>query len=347
MSWMQSARDDGVASGVKIYGNRDLPAAVRLVTVANWMSNKRRIYQFDCEHLGALYGAPETLARLDFALAINEQPSQLTLDKVPQFWTKDRTRALILRAWAQEPSQVLIDDAAAELAKQCCRDWQDRYDAEQLPLFSPEEKGYSILRIAIAVANAVFSHPKNDAYSVHVRPVHVQWAANWLLHTWKLSGYDLYSSKRRESQQVVKIFEAERMFTWNLTLEDPTIAASRLETFLTPFGSSEILTLTGLELQVAHNWLSRMIALHVFERVREKNGYMVRYQLTRGGQQLVGNLIHLAELDEAGWVDRVNAIKTWHGAAAGGPHRQDPALTPMNADAWEIFGTNGEAAPPF
>lgn len=344
MSWMQSARDDGIASGVKIYGNRDLPAAVRLVTVANWMNNKRRVYQFDCEHLGALYGAPETLARLDFALTINDKPSQPTLDQVPQFWTKERTRTLILRAWSQEPSQILIDDDAADLARQLCKDWQDQFDSEQLPLFTSEEKPHSILRIAIAVANSVFSHPKNDAYSVHVRKVHVQWAANWLVHTWKLSGYDLYSQKRRESQNIFKIFEAERMFTWSLGLDDPELARSRLEQFLTPFGAMEILTLTGLEPQQAHGWLSRTIALHVFERVREKNGYTVRYQLTRGGQQLIGNLIRLAELDVAAWVERYNAIKTWHSAMPG-MQKPDPDLIPMNAEAWEIFGQAGGDVP--
>jgi hypothetical protein len=347
MSWMQSARDDGVASGVKIYGNRDLPAAVRLVTVANWMNNKRRIFQFDCEHLGALYGSPETLARLDFALAVNDKPSQGTLDEVKQFWTRERTRALVLRAWSQEPSQILIDDDAGELARQLCKDWQDQFDCEQLPLFTPEEKAHSILRIAIAVANAVFSHPKNDPYSVHVRKVHVQWAANWLLHTWKLSGYDLYSQKRREAHKIVKIFEAEKMFTWSMGLEDPEIAMSRLGQFLTPFGSMEILTLTGMEPAIAHNWLSRMIALHVFERMREKNAYTVRYQLTQGGQQLVGNMIRLCETDVAAWVERYNAIRTWQAAAPGSTTKSDPDLIPMNAEAWEIFGQAEGGDVPF
>jgi hypothetical protein len=346
MSWMQSARDDGVASGVKIYGNRDLPAAVRLAIIANWMNNKRRVFQFDCEHLGALYGSPETLARLDFALAVNDKPTQNTLDAVEQFWTRDRTRALILRAWSQDPSQIIIDEDAADLAKELCREWQDHYDSEQLPLFTPEEKSHGLVRIAIAVANCVFSHPKNDPYSVHVRRVHVQWAANWLLHTWKLSGYDLYSQKRREAHKVVRIFEAERMFTFSLGLEDPEIALSKLEQFLTPFGAMETITLTGLELQQSHNWLSRMIALHVFERVREKNAYTVRYQLTAGGQQLVGNLMRLAEQDLAAWVERYRVIVGWHNAMPG-QKKEDPDLIPMNAEAWEIFGGESQPAVPF
>lgn len=337
MTWMQSARDDGVASGVKIYGNRDLPAAVRLVTIANWMRNKRRVFEFDCEHLGALYGAPETLARLDFGLVVNEKPEQSHLDPVPRFWTKDRTRTLILRAWAIEPEQVLIDDEAFDQAKAHCRDWEDSYDSEQLPLFTSEEKCYSLMRIAIAVANATFSHPKHDPYSVHVRPVHVQWAANWLVHLWNLSGYDLYSNKRRDQQRVVKIFDAERKFTFDLGLQDPYIAVSILGMFLTPFGPTEITTLTGLEIQHAHNWLAKMVALHVFERSRMANSHHLNYQLTEGGRTLVSNLIRLAEHDEAQWIERHAAMKAWSMASLAG-NQSEPPLIPMDGSAWELFG---------
>ena len=86
-----------------------------------------------------------------------------------------------------------------------------------------------------------------------------------------------------------------------------------------------------MEPAIAHNWLSRMIALHVFERMREKNAYTVRYQLTQGGQQLVGNMIRLCETDVAAWVERYNAIRTWQAAAPGSTSKSDPDLIPMNA----------------
>jgi hypothetical protein len=339
MSWMQSARDDGVASGVKIYGNRDLPAGVRLVTIANWMRNKRRIFEFDCEHLGALYGSPETLARMDFAVVVNDKPAQFSLDVVPQFWTKEMTRSLILRAWAMESEQVLIDEDSFNLAKQHCKDWECIYESQQLPLFTSEEKCYSLMRIAIAIANLTFSQPKNDPHSVHVRPVHVDWAANWLVHLWRASGYDLYSTKRRDQQCVVKIFEAERLLTWDLSLEDPQIAVSILSMFLTPFGPTEITTLTGKEIHAGHSWLARMVALHVFERARQPNSHNLSYQLTDGGRELVSNLIRLAEHDETQWRERYHAIKTWAVAVTTGK-KDDPALVPMDASAAEMFAQN-------
>jgi hypothetical protein len=170
----------------------------------------------------------------------------------------------------------------------------------------------------------------------------VQWAANGLTHLWKSSRYDLYSAKRRDSQRVVKIFEAERMFSINLTLQDPQLAVSILSMFLTPFGPTEIVTLTGMEIHAAHSWLSRAVALHVFERVRAANGYHLTYQLTAGGRELVGNLIRLAEHDETQWRERYAALGAWAQAVVVGT-KQDPSLVPMDANAHEMFSdTAGE-----
>jgi len=353
MSWMQSARDDGVASGVKIYGNRDLPAQVRLATIANWMCNKRRRFEFDCEHLGALYGAPETLARLDFGLAISGAPEQSTLDKSPQFWTKERTRALMLRAWAMEVDQVVISESAAELARDYCKEWTGVYECEQLPLFTPEEKPHSLMRIAIAIANICFSHPRNDPYSVHVRDVHVDWAAQWLRYTWQRSGYDIYSTKKKSTQSVLKVFEAERKFTVDCLLHDPSVATSRLSLFLTPFAANEISTLTGLEVHVANNWLSRMVVLHVFERTRSANAFSLQYQLTKGGNEMVQNMIRLAESDEIKWIERHRQLAEWGQFTDNMMNKHvkaDPpaGLVGMDAQPWELFDgpdTHGQAVP--
>ncbi|MCP4899933.1 MAG: hypothetical protein GY906_23440 [bacterium] len=330
MSWLQSPRDEGVASGIKIYGNRDLPAEVRFVVIANWMRNKRRIFEFPCEHVGALYGAPETLARLDFALAIGERPDQVTLDKVEQFWNKERLRTMILRAWAQDATQVLIDDDALQLAKDRCKGWEGLYESEQLPLFTPEEKPASVMRIAIAVANICFSHPKNDPYSVHVRAAHVEWACQWLEKTWRISGYDRYSLARRDSQEVVKPFDAERSLTVTLGLEDPLMAETILSQFMSPFGANEVSFITGKEPFASMKWISRMQALRVFEKQRGANSYHVQYTLTRGGEKLLSNMLHMARNEEEMWFRRYERLKQW-------ASHEKLDIPSMTAEAWEIF----------
>ena len=337
MTWLQQARDQGVCSGIKIYGSRDLPAAVRLCIIANWMGQKQRAFQFDCQHLLALYSAPEILSRLDFGLPVSGKPTQKHLDKTPQFWTKERTRSLILRAWAMDHSQVIIDDACFQLAKECCKDWEGIYDTERVPLFTPEEKPNSILRIAIAIANICFSHPKDDPNSVHVRKVHVQWAANWMIHTWEVSGYDLFSKKRMEQQTVSRIFEAERLFTVSLGLSEGDVAASVLEGFLQPFDIKEIQLLTSLPPLEASQWLSKQVSNHVFEKVKANNGYNIHYQLTNGGDVMLASMIRLASSNEEEWARRYASLKQWQLARLGG--QSEPDLTPINEQDWDHLDT--------
>lgn len=342
MSWLQSARDDGVVSGVKIYGNRDLPAEVRFVTIANWMRNRRRAYEFSCEHLMALYGSPETLARLDFGLSVEGKPTQNHLDQSAHWWNKERTRMLILRAWAQDCDQVVIDDDAHQHAKDRCEQWVGVYDSEHLPLFTPEEKPNSILRIAISLANICFSHPKKDPYSVHVRKVHVEWAARWLEYCWKQSGYDRFSGKRIEAQEVVKPYEAEKYLTVKLYLQDPALAESVLSQLLTPFSASEVASITGLEFMESNKWISKMVGLRVFERTRASNGYNVLFCLTRGGDRLIHNLMRAAQEDEKNWTNRYNTMLSW--VVGDNPPGN---MLPMNSEPWELFGDNpdGQAVP--
>ena len=332
MSWMQSSRDEGKVSGVKIYGARDLPAKVRFCAIANWMRNKRRTFEHPCEHLGALYGSPETLARLDFGLAVGPNPTQQHLDEAEHFWTAARTRALILRAWSQEANQIFIDDDAVDLAKKLASDWQDKYESESLPLFTPEEKPVSIMRIATALANLTFGYWKDDFYSAHVRKVHVEWSANWLRHVWSESGYDRYSQARIASNRIELKFEAEKMLTVNLGLQDPNIADIVLSQFLEPFSLQELIAIIGKEHFEVTKWIARMQALRVFERVKNPlNTYTVSFSTTKGGDHMILNLLAYARHDHDQWIDRYNRISIWLGPA-------DPDnMVPMTAETWELL----------
>lgn len=332
MTWLQAPRDNGVTSGVKIYGSRDLKAMVRFCVIANWIQNQRRTYEFGCEHLAELYGAPETIARLDFGLPVGPEPTQLALDEVEQFWTSERTRALILRAWGQESSQVHIEPEAETYAHQKALDWKDLYDSERIPLFTPEEKWISLLRVATAIANLTFSKlPQGDLYSVHVRPVHVEWAASWLEYCWREAGYDTYSQARLASSVVEKKFEAEKQFTVNLNLADADSAEAVLSQLLRPFGANELGSIIGKDPLDTTKWIARMQALRVFERLKS-SGQHVQFGSTRGGNRLIRNLLTYARNDPIQWTERYKQISMWLGPA-------DPeGLTPMTVENWELLG---------
>ncbi len=339
MTWMQSGRDEGRVSGIKMYGARDLPAKVRFCVIANWMRNRRRSFEYPCEHVGAMYGSPETLARLDFALPVESEPTQRGLDKAAQFWTTERCRALMLRAWSQEAAQVIIEPSAADLAWAKTGQWKGNYDSENLPLFTPEEKAFSVMRIAVAIANVTFSHVKHDPYSVQVRPVHVEWAARWLEHTWAASGYDLYSKARMTAGVVEKKQTAEKQLTCGLDLQDPSIAEQTLSQLLEPFSLQELEAIIGQERVVCMKWISKMQALRVFERVKTgSTAYLVSFNTTKGGAELIKAIVDLARNDHEQYVARYNKIAYWTG-------RGEVDVPPIEQAAWNDDDTYGQALP--
>lgn len=332
MTWLQSARDEGKVSGIKIYGSRDLPAAVRFVTIANWMRNKRRSFEHACEHVGALYGSPETLSRLDFAVCVGPIPSQDVLDKTDQFWTADRTRNLILRAWAQEDGQVEIDPDAEVLARTQSTMWRDDYDSETLPLYTPEEKAISLMRIAVAVANICYSHPPGRTYNVHVRRVHVEWAALWLEHLWRESGYDKYSQRRTTAHVITDPIVAEQAIVGGANVAEPSMAEVFLQHLLEPFGMSDIPAMIGGDPAACARWVSKLVNCRVVERQREgMTGFGVRYSVTRGGMQMIQNMLAFVRQKPEEWHARHNALVFGQG---GLPPRH---LKPMTAQQWEIL----------
>ena len=312
-SWIQSARDSGYASSAKISGVRKLPSKVRFCTISNWTREMRHAYEFDCEHLIGLYGSPEAIARLDFALAVNEQPSQEDTDIVPQFWTVERTRALILRAWSQDADMVKIEPEAIRLAEETTEEWREYLDTESVPLFTPEEKTASIIRIATACANVCFSHDPEEMSRVIVRPVHVQWAIEWLRYTWRMNGYETYSEHTKKREKIQHPFQAEQHLVIKLALEDMVAAETVLSHLIQPFSAPEFVAVTGLEMHEATKWLSHAIRLRLLKRIKKENAYNIEYRPTRDGHALISSLVRMATDDPEEYVDRHKRLSQWYG----------------------------------
>lgn len=337
MLHLQSARDEGKVYGVKIYGSRSLPARVRLTCIGNWARGDRDAYRFACEHLLYLYGAPEMLSRCDFGLIVEGDPGEAELPECTHRWTGDLSRALILRAWAMDEERIRIDQTALELAKEQCEAWRGVYSFAELPIFTPEEKFFSVLRIAVAIANLVYSHPKDDEYSCEVRVVHVQWAINWLKRIWRMSGYEDYSKSMLSKVDIQKPFEAESMLTIKLGLTDFMEAANLLGQFLGRFAMQEICALTGKELHESVKWLSGLMRMNVVRKVRGANGWSVEYAPTRSGAQVLRNLIMLAEDYPHLWKRRYDRVSQWLTNGRNGAISELPITYPSQQlrDRWD------------
>lgn len=329
---LQSARDDGKVHGVKIYGDRWLPAKVRFCGMGNWFKGRRETFRWPCQHYLALYGAPESVSRLDFGLAIGGDPDPDFVE-VPHEWSSELTAGLILRAWSQDESQVRILPNAVALAKDQCEEWRGIYFYDELPLFTPEEKAVSLLRIATAVANVCFSHPADDIYAVETRKVHVEWAIEWLRRTWLDNGYEDYSRIASRRAEIERPFECEALVMLGLKLDNSEDAANVLPMLMTEFNSAEVASILGTDTYDALKWLGKGLRQNLFQSVTAINGWSKAYRLTKGGTQLVRNVLTCAEDYPGEYARRYETIRQWslHGRT------KQPDLIPLNTPGFRVI----------
>lgn len=314
MVHLQSARDEGKVSALKVYGDLKLPAAVRLIVAGNWAKRMRSSFQFACQHLQALYGVPESLSRMDFAWCVDEQV-KMEKCEVPHLWTSDLSRALILRAWSMEPHQIHIDPELVDLAKKTAVEWDSLYAAEDLPLHTGLEKFHSIIRIAIAIANKCYSHPQGKEAECLVRQAHVEWAIAWLVHCWANVQYDEFSERRISARTLTQPWQVEAALTIQLDLADADHAAvilSRLTEANTPRSLQALIIGSGAIEEPRHysRWLQSMMRMGaIFEK--SENQFHTNYLPTEGALKILHGLINLARDNPEAYGQRVSALQRW------------------------------------
>lgn len=339
MICLQSARDEGKVSAAKIYGNTKLQACVRLITAGNWAHRSRRAFQYPCQHLLVFYGVPEAVGRLDFAWCITDE-ADMSREQVEHVWTADLSRALVLRAWAQEPHMIHIEDEAWEFAQKTCKEWDVIYVADALPLHTGAEKAHSLIRTAIAIANLCYSHPEGRPRECLVRLAHVEVAVDWMIRCFENLQYDLYSQRVLRSRTITQPFTVEALFTVHLRLEDPGCAmlllsqmceAQDLRTMqarITGNGSVE-------EQRDFSRWLGQMNLLGAIES-NSLTSYQVTYTPTPGCTRILQRLVRLATDDPQAYVDRYRVMQAWHGSAEArgvpGISKQPSGIQPLDAE---------------
>lgn len=335
---LQGARDIGKVEAAKVSGSQMLSAAVRLVSIANWLDGSRNSFATPAQHLLALYGTPESLARLDFGLPIDEIEAGFGPEEVQNVWTTERQRAVAIRAWHLEPSQIKIDDDALEEAKRLCtKEWKDRY-SEELPLFTEKEKVYSVLRIAIAIANMTLSCPENELSSCRVQLVHVLWAARWLERTWSALEYEKVSRTTRSSMEPKMLWRLEALLTVRLALHDPMSAGFVIGRMFGLLSRAELQALTGMAYQDFDRWLTELVRVGAIEVVRPKGstafGSQLALRFTKAAIEVIQRLLEIAEQAPETWGERMSRLQMWNGggsgpAVTGGPEGLIPIDAPI------------------
>lgn len=309
--WLQSARDQGFVSSVKMGGPKKIPAKCRLLSAGNWARSKRSTYRYDCEHLRYIYGSPEAISRCDFLIIVKGEPDTEELEEVGRLWTQDHAKALVLRAWKMHPTDISIDEKCLRLAREACDFWKDEFSNDTVPLFTSAEKVFALMRIAISVANLCFSHDPKDPMQVLVRDVHMQWAIEWLQHTWTTNGYEDYCRAELVKETISRPLQAEKHLTITAKQDDPVSAEAFLSMFLEPFQLADLAPRLGVGQSEANKWLSRGLILHVFTKDRSDNAYNAEYRLTRSGRVLVEAMLDMAIDNPEEFQNRMSSLRQW------------------------------------
>lgn len=331
---LQGARDIGKVEAAKISGTQMLNAAVRLIAIANWLDGSRNSFATPAQHLLELYGTPESLARLDFGLPVDELAEGQGPEEVVHIWTPERQRVLAIRAWQLQPAGISFEDEAIELAQHVCTTtWKDRY-SEEVPLYTEKEKVYSILRIAIAIANMTVSSGDNLLASCRVRLVHVQWAIGWLEHTWNLLEYDSVSRTSKRSLEPRLAWRVEALLTCHLKLADPTAVNFTIGKFFGIMAREELRAMTGLNLQEFEQWTVQLVRAGALEVIKPKGnvyGNSMGLRFTRGAIVVIQQLVKLAEQAPEVWSHRYGILSNWHTTNSGLVKTVPESLLPIDA----------------
>jgi hypothetical protein len=322
LKYLQGARDDGRVFASKIFGSRMMPAAVRFAAIANWPYDRQK-FRFLCEHIQAIYGTPECLRRMDLSIIVAGEPTETSLLETPQLWTEELVRAGILRSWAMDETMVHIPKEVIAFAKKKCEEWSGCY-AASLPLFTPEEKHLTLLRMAVAIANLCFSHPPGEPYHCQVNLGHIRWAADFLKATWVWSEYEDYSIVNERKKVLDRPFEVESRFSVGLGLSNPRDAELLLPDFLGGVGAGTLGALLGKDQRDTMQWLNKMMRFGVLVHARNtNNGYLSEYRPTKAGDIFLRNMIMLAEEFPDEWRYRHRKLKE---SAAS---MRDPSMSPL------------------
>lgn len=317
MMHLQAARDLGIVEGVKVYGTRRLDAAVRLMTISNWLFGGIESHKFPCEHFGPLYGRPEMLRRMDIGLCVTGDPTSMA---VPQWrdpnkqsvWTQAAWRTLVLRAWAITEDNVVIEPDAITYAQDIASVWKDIYN-EDLALFTYAEKPLSLLRVAAAASCACLSYPEGESMKCLVTKEHVEYARLLFEEVWTDMGYEQWSQSRIRMKILARPVGVERLLTAELNLFDSADALQVLGRLFAPMSKQEMCTYTGKDMMQTEKWANEMVRMGALEPCMARNRWHKEWKITTGAFRILKNLVVMASEFPEVYEQRVGRIAQWKG----------------------------------
>lgn len=216
ISRMSGVRSSGVAEIIKIQTERTL-ARVRMP----WLSNPRgrrplAAFNSGIEAIQDLIGAPEDIARFDFAMtaATNEVPlhviNSMVRPQVAHVYTSQLCNRLLYWAWSRHPNQV---EFAAGAEEECLKQATAMSRKYVAPLVEGAEQRIKIARLSVAAAARVFS-TDSTGEKVVVHPEHVQFVCEFLdeIYSKPSMAFDIHSRVKLQDREIANEKEVQARF---------------------------------------------------------------------------------------------------------------------------------------
>jgi len=199
LAQLSGIRSSGVAELTKIVSEKTY-ARTRLI----WLSNPRtgsslRTYSPGVKAVVELIGKSEDVARFDLAMAASTDevdPAEIHYQRarteIPEhIYTQDLCKQLILWAWSRKPTQVIFWPETITTIYRHALSLGKTFSPE-IPLIESASIHIKLARIAAAVAARVFSTDETTGQSVVVKPIHVEYAVQFLMSIYSNPAFDYY-----------------------------------------------------------------------------------------------------------------------------------------------------------
>lgn len=181
-----------------------------------WISNPRRSQYNDTKYDGIdviedLIGTPEDIARFDFAMSVSMRDVDTSLinnphrDKVPNPYTSELCKELVLWAWSRKSDDVVWQKDAYESIYKAA-EWMGGKYVDQPPLIQRTNVREKLARLAVALAARTFSSDSTGTKLI-VKLEHVRDAMRFLD---ELYGYENFGYRRISDRALANARKARR-----------------------------------------------------------------------------------------------------------------------------------------
>jgi hypothetical protein len=289
---MSGIRSSGIAEITKIQTEKT-HARTRLIMMGNPRNGKALSgYSFGVNALRELIGAPEDLARFDFAMACASSDVSLevinaeykTHDRVEHVYSSEDCNALVRWVWSRTPEQVTFGKGVEEQILQLAM-VQGREYSNRVPLVEAANQRIKIAKLAIATAARLFSTDKTGECIV-VKKAHVEFVGEFLDRIYRSNtlGYHEFS---RQQIQNVKVAEESRDKVYKMMEAEDDLA----NIFLT-YSHVRIVDLIDMldcEREEAKHYLKELV--HTKMLFKTQNGYIKSPAFTKILRELQSEML--------------------------------------------------------